>query len=63
MTIFTDIPKRIEDELARYGLSRRSFLKGSGLLVVSVGAAAVAGPFALEPRAQGAAPGPYPDPT
>src|SRR5262249_45653208 len=32
------------------------------LLVVSVGAAAVAGPFALEPRAQGATPGPYPDP-
>jgi nicotinate dehydrogenase subunit B len=46
--------------------SRRTFLKGSGMLVVSVGAAAVSDPFApLNPlnnvaSAQGA--GPYPDP-
>jgi len=62
MTIFTDVPNHIDDALERYGLSRRTFLKGSGLLVVSMGAAAAAGPFVSEPRAQGAGPGPYPDP-
>ena len=41
--------------------SRRTFLKGSGMLVVSVGAAAVTGPFAID--ANGQAAGPYPDPT
>ena len=40
--------------------SRRTFLAGSGLLVVSAGAASLAGPFALDVDAQ--APGPYPDP-
>ena len=40
--------------------SRRDFLQTSGWLLVSVSAAAVAGPFAAEARAQSA--GPYPDP-
>ena len=40
--------------------SRREFLAGSGLLVVSAGAMSFAGPFALDVDAQ--APGPYPDP-
>ena len=40
--------------------ARRDFLKTSGWLLVSVGAAAVAGPFAADAGAQ--APGPYPDP-
>jgi CO/xanthine dehydrogenase Mo-binding subunit len=69
MTRFTSIPRQIEEWLDRRGggtLSRRSFLKGSGLLVVSVGAAAVTGggPFGAAggatAMAQGA--GPYPDP-
>jgi nicotinate dehydrogenase subunit B len=60
MTTFTNIPKQIEEQLERNGLSRRTFLHGSGLLVISVGAAAIAGPFAIDPSAQGA--GPYPDP-
>jgi CO/xanthine dehydrogenase Mo-binding subunit len=61
MTTFTDVPKRIEDLLEEWNgtLSRRTFLKGSGLLVVSIGAA-VAGPFASDASAQAA--GPYPDP-
>jgi nicotinate dehydrogenase subunit B len=62
MTTFTNIPKQVEDVLDQWNgtLSRRSFLKGSGLLVVSVGAAAIAGPFVPEATAQAA--GPYPDP-
>ncbi len=40
--------------------SRRTFLAGSGLLVVSVGAGALVGPFTLDVDAQ--TPGPYPDP-
>ena len=40
--------------------ARRDFLKTSGWLLVSVGAAAVVGPFAADAGAQ--APGPYPDP-
>ena len=42
MTIFTSIPKKLEEVLeARAPLrSRRDFLKTSGLIVVSVGAAA-----------------------
>jgi nicotinate dehydrogenase subunit B len=62
MTTFTNIPKQVEELLERYNgtLSRRNFIKGSGLLVVSVGAAAVAGPFAADTSAQAA--GPYPDP-
>ena len=62
MTMFTPIPKRVEQLLDEFHgtLSRRSFLKGSGLLVVSFGAAAAAGPFAAVGNAQAAPP--YPDP-
>ena len=62
MTTFTNIPKQIEELLEEWSgtPSRRTFLKGSGLLVVTVGAAAVAGPFAGDASAQAA--GPYPDP-
>jgi nicotinate dehydrogenase subunit B len=61
MTAFTKIPKHIEDVLT----SRRRFLKTSGLLVVSFGAAA-AGAGSLLMRGGKAAvqqaDGPYPDP-
>ncbi|HEY3043869.1 MAG TPA: molybdopterin cofactor-binding domain-containing protein [Vicinamibacterales bacterium] len=62
MTTFTRIPKHIEDLLEKRNgtASRRDFLKTSGMLVVSVGAAAVAGPFVAAAAAQAA--GPYPDP-
>jgi nicotinate dehydrogenase subunit B len=62
MTTFTKIPRQVEELLEQWNgtLSRRTFLKGSGLLVVSVGAAAVVGPFAADASAQAA--GPYPDP-
>jgi nicotinate dehydrogenase subunit B len=62
MRTFTNVPKQIEDLLEEWSgtLSRRTFLKGSGLLVVSIGAAAVAGPLAPDASAQAA--GPYPDP-
>jgi nicotinate dehydrogenase subunit B len=62
MTTFTNVPRQIEELLEQWSgtLSRRTFLKGSGLLVVSVGAAAVAGPFTADAAAQAA--GPYPDP-
>jgi len=40
--------------------SRREFLAGSGMLIVSAGAASLAGPFELNLNAQGA--GRYPDP-
>ena len=74
MTTFTEVPKKIEELLEQWNgtLSRRTFLKGSGLLAVSVGAAAVAGPFSTDasaqaagvarPGAPGATAGPYPDP-
>src|SRR5688572_29089920 len=62
MTAFTKIPKHIEEVLT----SRRRFLKTSGLLVVSFGAAAAgAGSYLMRggvgSAAQQAA-GPYPDP-
>lgn len=71
MTTFTNIPKQIEEVMKEWNgtPSRRTFLKGSGLLVVSFGAATVvnaANPFssaasaeltAVDPSA-----GPYPDP-
>jgi len=57
MTI-TRIPAEIEDQLERAaGVSRRTFLKSSGMLVVSLGAGALGGPLAAI-----AAAGPYPDP-
>ena len=42
MTTFTNVPKQVEELLEQWNgtISRRTFLKGSGLLVVSVGAAA-----------------------
>ena len=48
MTTFTNVPKQVEALLDQIEgrLSRRTFLKGSGLLVVSVGAASIAAPFA-----------------
>ena len=69
MTPFTNIPKQVEELLEKN--SRREFLKTSGMLVVSFGVAAVAGPdvigVALGAAAgpAGATPqaaGPYPDP-
>jgi nicotinate dehydrogenase subunit B len=62
MTTFTRVPKQVEELLEEWNgtISRRTFLKGSGMLVVSVSAAAVAGPFAAGVSAQAA--GPYPDP-
>jgi CO/xanthine dehydrogenase Mo-binding subunit len=70
MTTFTNVPREVEQRLEEGtgAISRRSFLKGSGLLVVSVGAAAIAHANPLGPSgsaeagamAQGA--GPYPDP-
>ena len=68
MTPFTDIPEHIEEALAQSGstASRRDFLKGSGLFVISLGATSVAShPLAaLAGAAQAPAlgAGPYPDP-
>jgi CO/xanthine dehydrogenase Mo-binding subunit len=59
MTAFTNIPKLIEEKLE--ATSRREFLKTSGMLVVSVGVATVAGVHPLGAGAEQAA-GPYPDP-
>jgi CO/xanthine dehydrogenase Mo-binding subunit len=70
VTTFTHVPKQIEELLESWNgaVSRRSFLKGSGLLVVSFSAAAVAqaNPLAAMAAdaalAQAPAAGPYPDP-
>jgi CO/xanthine dehydrogenase Mo-binding subunit len=71
MTTFTNIPKQIEEFLEeRSGtISRRNFLKGSGLLVVSMSAATIADANPLsgaeasaEAVAVAQAAGPYPDP-
>ena len=61
MRPFSTVPAFIEDLLeARADQpSRRHFLKTSGMLVVTVGVAAVAGPLAADAAAQAA--GPYPD--
>ncbi len=68
MTAFTNIPKEIERVLKKSNptTSRRNFLKGSGLFVVSLSTAtlAKANPFGTGSGAQaaaGAAAGPYPD--
>jgi len=69
MTVFTKIPKQVEDVMERWSgtTSRRDFLKNSGLFVVSFGTAAMAEASPLVPRsvaqtvaAEGA--GPYQDP-
>jgi nicotinate dehydrogenase subunit B len=68
MTPFTNIPKHIEEALENLNgtASRRAFLKTSGALVVSLGAAAVAGPvtttLAGSPQAAPQAAGLYADP-
>ncbi len=54
-------PTHRRGAVAERTTSRRDFLKTSGLLVVSFGAAAVAGPSAGAARARRRA-GPYPDP-
>jgi nicotinate dehydrogenase subunit B len=54
MTSFTKIPKHVEDEL-----SRRNFLRGAGMLVVSLGPLA---PLASAQSGATRAHGPYPDP-
>jgi CO/xanthine dehydrogenase Mo-binding subunit len=63
MRTFTAIPAQIEPLLDEWNgsVSRRTFLKGSGLLVVSLGTTAIAGPFADIANAQPRG-GPYPDP-
>jgi nicotinate dehydrogenase subunit B len=70
MTIFTNIPEQIKEVMEKWNgeTSRRDFLKGSGLLVVSFSAAAVADATMLNAASgsqSGAAvqaAGPYPDP-
>ena len=53
MTTFTNIPKQIEEELEKWNVtpSRRNFLKGAGLLVVSFSAAATS-PLITRAKAQ-----------
>ena len=68
MTTSTHIPKQVEALLGTLDgpVSRRRFLKGSGLLVVGFSAAAVVGPLGSGAAAQAGAPaqaaGLYPDP-
>jgi nicotinate dehydrogenase subunit B len=66
MTTPTRIPTQVEALLDTLDgpVSRRGFLKGSGMLVVGFSAAAVAGPFGSGTAAAAArqAAGPYPDP-
>ncbi|MCH8266323.1 MAG: xanthine dehydrogenase family protein molybdopterin-binding subunit [Acidobacteria bacterium] len=69
MTVFTKIPKQVEEVMEKWNgsTSRRNFLKGSGLLVVSFGAAmASVNPLSSwaqsETAAAAQAAGPYPDP-
>ncbi len=70
MTIFTNVPKAIEEVMVNQtaSTSRRDFLKNSGALVVSFGATAVTGTASLADVEGGVeaissqAAGPYPDP-
>src|SRR5438128_8884982 len=65
MTAFTNIPKQVEEVLEKWNVTtaRRSFLKSSGLLVVSFTAAPlIATASAQVPATAQAAAGPYPDP-
>ncbi|HEV2201448.1 MAG TPA: molybdopterin cofactor-binding domain-containing protein [Bryobacteraceae bacterium] len=67
MTTFTNVPRQVEEELEKCGVtpSRRHFLKSAGLLVVSFGAAGT-GPLVTPASAQAPAGsqsgGPYHDP-
>src|ERR1700680_1072193 len=67
MTAFTNIPKQVEELLQKSDvtIARRSFLKGTGMLVVSFGVAG-SHPLVRAAMAQAGAaanaPGPYPDP-
>jgi CO/xanthine dehydrogenase Mo-binding subunit len=61
MTPFTNVPKQVEDILQKSGTaSRRTFLKSSGLLVVSLTTSPLVSLAAGQAGAQ--AGGPYPDP-
>jgi CO/xanthine dehydrogenase Mo-binding subunit len=62
MMTFTNVPKQIEDLLAQSSssVSRRAFLKSSGFLVVTAGAATLVSPFAADAGAQ-APTATYPD--
>ena len=70
MTTFTNVPKVVEDVLAKQtaSTSRREFLKNSGALVVSFGATAITGSASLAAGNGNVGPallqatGPYPDP-
>jgi nicotinate dehydrogenase subunit B len=68
MTTFTNIPQQIKDVIQKWtgSPSRRDFLKGSGLFVVSFSAAAVADASLLSATAGQAGgtvgAGPFPDP-
>ena len=66
MTIFTTIPKPIEELIEREtsGVSRRAFLRHSGMFVVSAGAVltGVGDLSAAQAGAAGPGSGPYPDP-
>src|SRR5213080_1077311 len=65
MTAFTNIPKQVEEVLEKWNVttSRRSFLKSSGLLVVSFTAAPLIPTASAQvPATAQAAGGPYHDP-
>src|SRR5437016_12807388 len=64
MTAFTNIPKQVEEVLEKWNVttSRRSFLKSSGLLVVSFTAAPLIATASAQVPATAQAGGPYPDP-
>ena len=63
MTPFTSIPRQVEEVLEQGSASpsRRNFLRGAGMLAVTLSLPA-AGPLASEALAQPTAAGPYPDP-
>jgi nicotinate dehydrogenase subunit B len=63
MTPFTNVPKQVEDILQKSGTaSRRTFLKSSGLLVVSLTTGPLASLASGQAAAGSPAGGPYPDP-
>ena len=70
MTTFTDVPKEVDEILEKWSgtTSRRTFLKNSGLFVVSISASAIVRANPLSPGAGGGSAGVtqagdlYPDP-